>query len=131
MTDAIVVAGGDNVRRSRFTSKLGTEGYKIRICRSLEDFGQAVLEDRINAILLLYPDQARLIDNLFASGVIAQFFGKIPLVLISSSPAENNLARSMGYKADEFLIEPVSQLEIANLIDTSLSSKAKKASWIF
>ena len=126
MTDAIVVAGGDSVRRSKFGSELRVEQYEIRLCRSLEDFSKTLSERNVTVILLLYPDTGGFIDCLFASEIIIQISGIIPLVLISSSPLENNLARSIGYKADEFLIEPVSNLEIANLIHTSLSSNKRK-----
>ena len=129
MTDAIVVAGGDSVRRFQLSSSLESEQYKITICQSLGDFRKAIAENDINAIIILFPAESEVIDEFFGSEIISEVVGIIPLILISSSLTKHELARLSHYRADEFLIEPISQLEIINLINTaSLRSKAKKCS---
>ena len=39
-------------------------------------------------------------------GIMSCVDDNVPTVFISTSPVENNKARSCNYKADEFLIEP-------------------------
>jgi hypothetical protein len=44
-------------------------------------------------------------------------------VFISSSAAENNMARPLHYQADECLIESISIDEIVKIIDNSIDSR--------
>ena len=118
MKGAIVIAGGDSTRRRQLIGNLGSEQYKTLICQSLTDFSKATIEqDRINAILLLYPDESGIIHERFHSEMIRSVIGNAPIVFISSSSAENRRVRSLRYKAVEFLIEPISSREIEKIIN--------------
>ena len=116
MKDVIIVVGGDSERRIQLANKLNCEQHNVIVCQSSEVFNTRISEDKIIAVLLLYPDEFGVIDELFDSNVISGLFGTVPVVLISSSPAENNRARSLHYGADEFLIEPIASKEIFNII---------------
>lgn len=122
MKEAIVVAGGDSERKFQLASKLNSDNYRVTICQSLVDLNKTTEEGKTHAILLLYPDASEFIDEFFASKIISGTTGKVPVVLISSSSAENSRARSLRYKADEFLIEPISPCEIMNLLNSSFGS---------
>jgi two-component system phosphate regulon response regulator PhoB len=119
----IVLAGGDSERSLLFRDKLASSQYNVRSCQSLTDFDATINEGRIAAILLLYPDEFGIIRELFANNIMSGLCDKIPVVLISTSSTENNRARSLHYKADEFLIEPISTDEIAKIIGDSISSR--------
>jgi DNA-binding response OmpR family regulator len=121
--DVIVLAGGDSERSLLLRDKLASSQNNIRSCQSLADFGATINEGKIAAILLLYPDEFGIIRELFASNIMAGLGNKVPVVLISTSSAENNRARSLHYKADEFLIEPISTDEIAKIIGDSIGSR--------
>ena len=121
--DVIVLAGGDSERSLLLRDKLASSQYNIRSCQSLADFGATINEGKIAAILLLYPDEFSIIRELFANNIMAGLGNKVPVVLISTSSAENNRARSLHYTADEFLIEPISTDEIAKIIGDSIGSR--------
>ena len=74
-------------------------------------------EHSTKSIFILYHDESKTINALFNGKIITGLIGKVPIVFISSSPAENNHARSLHYKADELLIEPVSSHEIRKTIN--------------
>ena len=123
MKDVIVLAGGDSERGLLLTDNLGSDRYNIRSCQSLADFGAVISEEKIAAILLLYPDEFGIIKELFDNNIMSSLDDKVPVVFISTSAMENNRARSLRYKADEFLIEPISSDEIAKIIDDSIGSR--------
>lgn len=122
MKDAIVVAGGDNERRFQLASKLRSDKYRVTVCQSLVDFNKTTEDEKIYSILLLYPDESEFVDEFFESKIISETTEKVLVVLVSSSATENNRARSLRYKADEFLIEPISPCEILNLVSRSFGS---------
>jgi DNA-binding response OmpR family regulator len=115
--DVIILAGGDSERGLLLSDKLSSDQYDTRSCQSLVDFDATINEEKIAAILLLYPDEFGIVEELFNNDIISHLYGKMPVVFISSSPTENNKARSLAYKADDFLIEPISTDEIVKIID--------------
>jgi DNA-binding response OmpR family regulator len=123
MKDVIVLAGGDSERGILLRDKLVIEQYNAKLCQSLAVFCATIDEEKIAAILLLYPDEFGIISDLFRKNVISGLAGKVRVVFISTSPTENDRARSLHYKADEFLIEPISTDEIAKIIDGSIGSQ--------
>jgi DNA-binding response OmpR family regulator len=123
MKDVIVLAGGDSERSLLLRDKLAFRQYNIESCKSLTDFGATINGRKIAALLLLYPDEFGIIKELFANNILRGLGDKIPVVFISESSTENNRARSLRYKADEFLIEPISTDEIVKIIDDSISSR--------
>jgi DNA-binding response OmpR family regulator len=121
--DVIVLAGGDSERALLLRDKLASDRYDISSCQTLADFSAAINQERIAAMLLLYPDEFGIVSTLFDRNIMSGLFGKMTVVFISTSSAENNRARSLHYKADEFLIEPISTDEIVKIIDDSICSR--------
>ena len=117
MKDAIVVAGGNSARRFQLSNNFGPDKYHVIICQSLGEFNVTCGQEKLVAILLLYPDEFGIIGELFDRNVTPKFIGKIPVVFISSSSTENNHACSLYPNADEFLIEPVSPREVAEFMN--------------
>jgi two-component system phosphate regulon response regulator PhoB len=67
-----------------------------------------------------------IINQLFEKNKIPDVVGRrMPVVFISPSANENNMARSLHYQADEFLIEPISVEEIVKIIDDSIDSRLR------
>lgn len=120
MKDVVVVAGGNSERGLLLRDKLVTGQRCVRLCQSSNDFYAAVNGEKILVILLLFPDELEIVSKLLHGDAIYSLDWKVPLVLISTSPAENDRVRSSHYKADEFLIEPVSPGEIAKIIDDAI-----------
>ena len=120
MKDAVVIAGGNRERGLLLSDKLATQQYRANFCQSVIDFCSVINQNKIAAILLLFPDEFGIINELFdKKNAVPNFVGGVPLVFISSSATENNMARSLHYQADEFLIEPISVDEIVKIIDSS------------
>ena len=71
MTDAIVVAGGDNARRIQFAANFRCSQHKITVCQSLGDFKNASVEHNLDAIIILYQDDSGFINDLFNSEIIS------------------------------------------------------------
>ena len=122
MKDVVVIAGGNSERGLLLRDKLATEQYYVKFCQSLTDFCATINEEKIAAILLLFPDEFGIVSQLFDKNIMADLAGKTRVVFISTSATENNKARSLRYKADEFLIEPISTDEIAKIIDDSIDA---------
>ena len=125
MKDVVVVAGGNKERGLRLRKKLSIEQYDVKLCQSYKDFCATIGGESIVAILLLFPDEFGVISVLFEEDIMSCAGDNIPIVFISTSPVENNMARSRNYKADEFLIEPVSTDEIVKIINDSIASRLK------
>ena len=123
MKDVVVIAGGNSERGLLLRDKLATEQYCAKFCQSLTDFCATINEWKIAAILLLFPDEFGIINELFEKNIMSDLAGETPVVFISTSSTENNKARSLRYQADEFLIEPISADEIAKIIDDSIDSR--------
>jgi two-component system, OmpR family, phosphate regulon response regulator PhoB len=121
MKDVVVLAGGNSERGLLLRDKLATEQYCVKFCQSLKKFCATFNQEKIAAILLLFPDEFGVINQLFETNAISNLSGKIPVVFISTSPTENNIARSLRYKADEFLIEPISTDEIYKILNDSIA----------
>jgi DNA-binding response OmpR family regulator len=128
MKDVVVLAGGNCERGLLLRDKLATEQYCVKFCQSLTDFCATINEGKIVAIFLLFPDEFGIISELFDENIMSDVVGKVPVVFISSSSTENNRTRSLHYKADEFLIEPISTVEIATIIDDSIDSRLQSDS---
>jgi DNA-binding response OmpR family regulator len=128
MKDVIVLAGGDSERGLLLRDKLASDQYRISSCQSLAEFSAMISGEKIAAILLLYPDEFGIINALFDNNITSGLAGKITVVFISTSSAENKMVRSLHYKADEFLIEPISTDEIAKIIDDSIRSRLESNS---
>jgi DNA-binding response OmpR family regulator len=116
MKDLVVVTGGDSDRSLLLKNKLDTDRYDVQVCSAYEEFIALSKERSIISIILLYPDVFKIVAKLYDQKVIDCFFGKIPVVFISSVQADNKRVRSLCYKADEFLIEPVSSCELSAII---------------
>ena len=123
MKDAVVIAGGNTERGLLLSDKLATEQYCAKFCQSFTDFCSTINHNKIAAILLLFPDEFGIINQLFEKNTMPDLAGEIPVVFISTSATENNMARSLRYQADEFFIEPISVDEIAKIIDDSIDSR--------
>lgn len=117
MKDAVVIAGGNSQRGLLLRDKLAAEQYDARLCRSSKEFGYAINQRKIGIILLLFPDEFGIVRELLESNLISGLAGMVPVVFISTSPDENNKARSLRYNADDFLIEPISTDEIEKIVD--------------
>jgi DNA-binding response OmpR family regulator len=125
MKDVIVLAGGNEERGFRLKNKLTAEQYCVKFCQSLKDFCATTRREKIVAVFLLFPDKFGIVDKLLCDGIIRGFNGGVPIVFISTSPVENNKARSCNYKATEFLIEPVSTDEIVKIVNDSIVLRFK------
>jgi len=125
MKDAVVLAGGNSERGLLLSAKLATEQYCAKFCQSFTDFCSTINQEKIAAILLLFPDEFGVINQLFEKNTMFDLAGEIPVVFISTSTTENNMARSLHYQAKEFLIEPISVDEIAKIIADSIDSRLK------
>jgi DNA-binding NtrC family response regulator len=123
MKNVVVIAGGNNERGILLSDKLARKQYCAKFCQSFTDCCSTISQNKIAAILLLFPDEFGIIDQLFGSDTIHDLIGEIPIVSISTSAIENNMARSLHYEANEFLIEPVSIDEIGKIIDVSIDSR--------
>ena len=116
MNGVIVVAGGTNRRNLELANKFENEQYRVKICRSLSDFRSAYCERAISSILLLYPDEYGIISEIF-DWIIKGVDHTAPIIFVSSSSGDNDTLRTFHYEADEFLIEPVSALDVRQVID--------------
>jgi DNA-binding response OmpR family regulator len=125
MKDAVVIAGGNSERGLLLSAKLATEQYCAKFCQSFTDFCSTINQEKIAAILLLFPDEFGVINQLFEKNTMFDLAGEIPVVFISTSTTENNMARSLHYQAKELLIEPISVDEIAKIIADSIDSRLK------
>jgi DNA-binding response OmpR family regulator len=125
MKDTVVIAGGNSERGLLLSAKLATEQYCAKFCQSFTDFCSTINQNKIAAILLLFPDEFGIINQLFKKNTMPDVVGGMPVVFISPSTTENNMARSLHYQADEFLIEPISVDEIAKIIDDSIDSRLR------
>jgi DNA-binding response OmpR family regulator len=125
MNDAVVIAGGNRERGLLLSDRLSTAQYCAKFCQSFQDFCSTINQDKIAAILLLFPDEFGIISELFDKNTIPNVVGEMPVAFISSSTTENNMARSLHYQADEFLIEPVSVDEITKIIDDSIELRLR------
>jgi DNA-binding response OmpR family regulator len=123
MKDMVVLAGGNRQRGLRLRGKLTAKQHRVKFCQSLKDLSATIRREKIAAVFLLFPDEFGIVDRLFADGITSYFNGDIPVVFISTSPTENDRARVLQYKADEFLIEPVSTDEIIKIIADSAHSR--------
>ena len=117
MKDVIIIAGGDSERKLQLKDKLKSTRYNIAVCESPEVFKRIIDEGNVVSVFLLYPDELGLVDGLVNTGVMSSLNGVITTLLISSSPLENSFARSLGYRADEFLIEPIADAELLEIIN--------------
>ena len=65
MKDVVVIAGGNRERGLLLRDKLATEQYYAKFCQSLTDFCATIDEEKIAAILLLFPDEFGIVNKLF------------------------------------------------------------------
>ena len=112
MKNAVVIAGGNRERALLLSNKLATMQYCAKFCQSITDFCSIISQNKIAAILLLFPDEFGIIHQLLDKNSMHNLVGETLVIFISSSVTENNMARSLDYQADEFLIEPISVDEI-------------------
>jgi len=122
MKDIVVLAGGNSARALMLKDKLAIKPSHVRFCQPLIEFSATINEEKIAVVLLLFPDEFGIVSELFDKNIMADLAGKTRVVFISTSPIENNKARSLRYKANEFLIEPISADEIARIIDDSIGA---------
>ena len=128
MKDTIVIAGGNRERGLLLRDKLATREYCVTFCQSLTDFCSTFNEEKVAAIFLLFPDEFGIVSELFETNIMSDLAGRTPVVFISTSPAENNKARSLRSNADESLIEPISTDEIIKIIDDSICAHLRSES---
>jgi two-component system phosphate regulon response regulator PhoB len=126
MKDVVLLAGGNSERGFSLRDRLDTGQYYVKCCHSLKDFCATISEAKIAAILLLFPDEFGIVNELCKMDIIAGLAGKTRVIFISTSSTENNTARSLRYRADEFLIEPVSTDEITKIIDDAVGSQLQR-----
>jgi DNA-binding response OmpR family regulator len=126
MKDVVVLAGGNSERGLLLRDKLTLEQYHAVFCQSLTDFSATTNKGKIAVIFLLFPDEFGIVNELFENNIMSDLAGNALVVFISTSPTENNMARLLGHKADEFLIEPVSTSEITKIIDDSIGSQIQR-----
>ena len=119
MKGRIIVTGGDAKRRRELLKPLEDGGYSPLICDALSEFLANVESTPPVALLLLYPDPNEVVPAIFAE--CAALIAETITVLLSASRLDNERARSKAYKADEFLIEPISPAELIATIDLSLN----------
>ena len=117
MSRVVILAGGDGKRGPILRRKLRSCQYRVKYCQTLSNFYAAISHEKVATIILLFPDKFGIIDELFSKITPHSVTADLPVIFISSSSTENNIVRSLAYKADEFLIEPVLTKEIAKLID--------------
>ncbi len=125
MKGVIVVAGGDAERILLLGASLEPHSYAVTYCRSIPEFNAAIKEAKPTAILLLYPDDNGLIEALYNNGILAVANNATPVIVISSSRQDNDRARSLRYKADEFLIEPIASIDLLTIIEQTVSTFAQ------
>ena len=77
MKDVVVIAGGNSERGLLLRDKLATEQYCVKFCQSLTDFCATINEEKIAAILLLFPDEFGIINQLFERNIISDLADKI------------------------------------------------------
>ncbi len=128
MKDVVIVIGGDSEGRFQLRNDFDREQFNVTICNSSAEFITTVKEEKVIAILLFYPGASGTVGELYNNNVISKLIGKVPVVFISSSAAENNRARGLNYKADEFLIEPISFGELLNIINGTVRSSLANGS---
>jgi DNA-binding response OmpR family regulator len=119
MKDVVVLAGGNSERSLLITDKLAAEKYYAISCQSLTEFRLSINAKNLAAIILLFPDEFGMIKELCNNNMLPSFADGVPVIFISTSSEQNNRAR-LSYKADEFLIEPISISEVVKLIDDSI-----------
>jgi DNA-binding response OmpR family regulator len=123
MKNVVVITGGNSERALLLSDKLATKQYCVKFCQSFADCCSTISRNKIAAILLLFPDEFGIINKLFEKNTIHDLAGEMPVVFISASAGENNMARSLHYQANEFLIEPISVDEVAKIIDASIDTR--------
>jgi DNA-binding response OmpR family regulator len=123
MKDAVIIAGGNSERGLLLSTKLATERYCAKVCHSFTDVCSTINQDKIAAVLLLFPDEFGVVNQLYERKAMSDLASEIPVIFISASATENNMVRSLHYQANEFLIEPISVDEIAKIIDDSTDSR--------
>jgi two-component system phosphate regulon response regulator PhoB len=116
MQDIIVVAGGNSKRNLELANKFDQERYQVKICQSSDSFRNAISEDNVILVLLLYPDESDSIKEIFARDMIKGDGFLAAIIFVSSSSVDNERLRSLRYQADEFFIEPVSARDILEII---------------
>jgi len=125
MKDVVVLAGGNSERGLLLKDKLAAEQYCAKFCQSVTDFYSVIDQNKIAAILLLFPDEFGVVNQLLENNTMPDLANEIPVVFISTSAIENNMARALHYQADEFLIEPISVDEIGKIIDDSVNLRLR------
>jgi DNA-binding response OmpR family regulator len=123
--DIVVLAGGNSERGLLLRDELIVAQYYATFCQSLADFSEAIKEEKIPVVLLLFPDEFGIISELFEKNIISRLTCRTRIIFISASPTENNRVHSLRYRADEFLIEPISTGEIIKIIDDSIESRVQ------
>jgi two-component system phosphate regulon response regulator PhoB len=118
MKGRVVLAGGDAGRRFELLKILREGGYAPSGCDTLLAFRTQLESDPPIAMLLLYPDQGDVVDAIFAQN--ADLITRSVTLILSESATANERARSRKYKADEFLIEPISPGELVAALDLNL-----------
>ena len=76
MKDAVVIAGGNRERGLILSDKLATEQYYAKFCQSFTDFCSTINQSKIAAILLLFPDEFGVINQLFEKNKIPDLVGR-------------------------------------------------------
>jgi two-component system phosphate regulon response regulator PhoB len=122
MKGLIVVAGGDAERNLLLRDKLESHRYTTAHCCSITDFKSAITERSARAIILLYPDENELVDEIYKTNITAVSNNPVPIVFISASRQDNDRARSLHYKAYEFLIEPILLTELIAIVDQIITA---------
>jgi DNA-binding response OmpR family regulator len=119
MNGQIVVAGGNAHRRAEVQKILEGGNYLPLTCVSYSELRALVCNKTTAAVLLLYPDENDTFQIIYDA--VSSIFENTTIILISSSIMHNDLVRSLKYKADEYLIEPISPSGLIASIDQNLN----------
>jgi DNA-binding response OmpR family regulator len=96
-------------------SSLQSSGWEFVCPESLDGLNEALDAQIIIAIIVFFPGNSDLSSDFFKETEQGRFKG-IPRILVSPSSKEIMLARSMGYTADEYLLEPMDISELISIL---------------
>ena len=77
---------------------------------------------KVVTLILLYPDSCGIVEEICNRQLTSSYRDQGRIIFISSNSTENGRARSLQYQADEFLIEPISTIELLYIIDQAARS---------
>ncbi len=126
MKGSIIVAGGDAERKLLIKSSLEPHGFATKLCQSLDEFSAEIQEIDIIAVLMLCPDEDEIIEKCYNKAKDDIAIDEIPIITISLTRRDNEYVRSICSKANEFLIEPISSIDLITIIEQAVDASLLK-----